>query len=76
MLDEEVAGPESVDLSGGSFELLDVALERDEPAAVDAEDLEEVVPEALALGVLARFALSFLDEGIRLAADVADRQHR
>ena len=72
MFNEKVAGPESVDLPDRALQLRYVALEDDKAPTVDAEDLEPVIPEALAFSVLARFALPLLDERACVTSDVAE----
>src|ERR1017187_3995867 len=55
-------------------ELADGLLEGGDGAAADAEDIDEVVPEGLAFGGLAGFALPFAAEGDGAVANLIPRQ--
>ena len=55
---------------------MDRLLEGGNGAAADAEDVEEVVPEGLAFGGLARFAPPFPAEGDGAVADLIPREWR
>jgi hypothetical protein len=59
VFDEQAARPEQINEAPIAGELLDQLLKGGDGAAPDAEDVEEVVPEGLALGGLPRFALPF-----------------
>ena len=59
VLHEQAARPEQVNKAPVAAELSDRLLERGDGAAADAEDVEEVVPEGLAFGGFAGFALPF-----------------
>src|SRR5690606_38511520 len=52
VLDQQHALPEQVDVAVLAIELLDPLLETGDALAADAEDLEELVPEGLGLGIL------------------------
>jgi hypothetical protein len=54
---EHLAGPEDVDGAPGAGEFADGFLEAGDGAAVEAEDVEELVPEGLAFSRLARLVL-------------------
>ena len=74
MLGEQPARPEQVNEAPVAGELLDRLLEGGDGAAADAEDVEEVVPEGLAFGGLAGFALPFPAEGDGAVANLIPRQ--
>jgi hypothetical protein len=69
VLDEEFAGPEEVDFSEVSGEFFHGFLERGDGAALDAEDVEEVVPVRLALGLLGSGVPPFAGEADGAFAD-------
>ena len=52
VLDEDAGRPEKIDLAPGSREFPHGFLEGGDGAALDAEDVEELVPKCLALGFL------------------------
>ncbi len=62
VFDEEGAGPEEVDGAPVAGEFADGLLVTGDGAAVDAEDVEELVPEGLSFGGLAGFALPGVGE--------------
>lgn len=53
MLDEEFAFPEQVDEAVGAAEALDGLFKGGDEAALNAEDVEELVPEGLLVGLFA-----------------------
>jgi len=63
VLHEQPARPEQVNEPPVAGKFFDRLLEGGDGAAADAKDVEEVVPEGLAFGGLARFALPFPAEG-------------
>lgn len=69
MLDEELAGPEEVDEAGGAFDALNGLFKGCDDAAGDAEDVEELVPEGLFVGLLAGRARPLAGERERALAD-------
>ena len=78
MLDQQHALPEAVDaavleLFAGARQL-DLLFEYGDAAALDAEDVEEVVPEALRLGALRGLALPLARERDRARLDLVPGQ--
>ncbi len=69
VLGEQDRLPEEVDEAVVAAEVLDRFLEAGHVAAGEAEDLEELVPERLRLGVLARFGGPFAGKREGAAAD-------
>ena len=77
LLDQQDAGPEQIDVAGGVVEPLDAFLVPRHVAAALAEDLEEVVVEALGLALLVRGVGPFTGEAGGPRADLVPRKpHR
>jgi len=74
VLGQPPARPEQVNEAPVAGELFDRFFEGGDGAAADAEDVEEVVPEGLALGSLARFALPFTAECDSAVPNLIPRQ--
>ena len=73
VLSQQVARPEQINEAPVAGELFDGLLEGGDGAAADAEDVEEVVPEGLTFGGLARLALPFAAEGDGAVANFIPR---
>jgi len=70
VFDENLTGPEEIDEAGGAGEAADGLFEGSDGATGDAEDIEEVVPEGLLVGLLAGGVLPLAREEQGAVADL------
>ena len=76
VLDEDLALPEEVDEAVGTAELADGLFKGGDGAAGDVEDVEELVPEGLLIGLLAGGGGPVAGEGGGAGADFVPRELR